>query len=148
MHAEMSFLIDSSIVIAAEPFNGQLESLQPQVSTILRIAAEHGHRVCVHPATRDDLNETIGPVHRKQNMAAFAEYPSLTELEVPQKVLAVFPAPRSPNDDRDLRILAALEAGAMHFLVTNDEKLRKRAVRLDHEPKVLRAGEAAVQLAT
>lgn len=148
MHAEMSFLIDSNIVIAAEPFNGQLESLQPQVSTFLRIAAEHGHRVYVHPATRDDLNETIDPVHRKQNMAAFAKYPSLTELEVPQKVLAVFPVPRSPNDDRDARILAALAAGAVHFLVTNDEKLRKRAVRLGHEPKVLRADEAAVQLAT
>jgi len=148
MQAEMSFLIDSNVVIAAEPFNGQLEELQPVVSAFMRTAAEHGHKVFVHPATLDDLKETVDPTHRMQNVAAFAKYPVLNEVDVPQHVLEVFPSPRSPNDERDSRILAALDVGAVHFLVTNDGKLRKRAIRLGHEPKVLRPPEAAAQLET
>lgn len=147
MQAEMSFLIDSNVVIAAEPFNGQLEELQPVIGTIMRIAAENGHKVVVHPATRDDLKETVDSAHRKQNLAAFGKYPVLDEVPVPQHVLDVFPSPLSPNDERDARILASLDAGAVHFLITNDRKLRKRAIRLGHEPAVLRPFEAAEQLA-
>ncbi|WP_083428693.1 hypothetical protein [Microbacterium sp. AR7-10] len=148
MQTQMSFLIDSNVVITAEPFNGRLEELQPVVSTFLRIAGEHGHKVYVHPATLDDFKETSDSVHREQNIAAYAKYPALHEVAVPQHVLDVFPAPRSPNDDRDSRILAALDIGAVHFLVTNDSKLRKRAARLGHESRVLRPDDAAAQLET
>jgi GNAT superfamily N-acetyltransferase len=143
----MTFLIDSNVVIAAEPFKGQLEELQPDVSAFMRIASQHGHTFMVHPATLDDLRETTDPVHRKQNVAAFRKYPVLDEVDVPQRVLDVFPSPMSSNDHRDARILAALDAGAVHFLVTNDRRLRRRAIRLGHEPNVLLPTEAAEQLA-
>lgn len=147
MKAEMAFLIDSNVVIAAEPFNGQLEELQPDVSAFMRMASAHGHKVFVHPATLDDLKETNDPVHRKQNVAAVGKYAMLDEVEVPQRVLDVFPTPCSPNHLRDARILAALDVGAVHFLITNDRKLRKRAIKLGHEPSVLGPREAAEQLA-
>ena len=80
MQTAMTFLIDSNVVIAAEPFNGRLEELQPDFSAFIRMAAQHGHRVFVHPATLDDLKETSDPVHRKQNIAAFDKYPVLDEV--------------------------------------------------------------------
>lgn len=147
MQTEMAFLIDSNVVIAAEPFSGQLENLQPVVSAFMRIAAEHGHKIYVHPATLDDLRETRDPSHRAQNIAAYAKYPPLSETSMPAEVRAVFPESIKPNDERDARILAALHVGAVHFLVTNDSKLRNRAVRLGHELRVLRPGEAAAQMA-
>ncbi|TFC79413.1 hypothetical protein E3O45_03810 [Cryobacterium sp. TMS1-20-1] len=147
MQTEMSFLIDSNVVIAAEPFNGKLEDLQPVVSSFMRIASEHGHKVYVHPAVLDDLRETSDETHRAQNIAAYTKYPSLTELPVPPEVWDVFPDFPNPNDKRDARILTALHKGAVHFLVTNDRKLRSRAIRLGHELTVLRPGEAAGQLA-
>ncbi|MCS5732495.1 PIN domain-containing protein [Herbiconiux daphne] len=147
MQAEMSFLIDSNIVISAEPFNGQLEDQQPAVSKLLRIAAENGHRVYVHPATLDDLQQTTSAAHRAQNVAAFSKYPALSEMPVPDEVWAVFPASPNPHDQRDARILTALHSGAVHFFITSDERLRKRAIRLGHELRTLRPGEAAVQLA-
>jgi len=147
MQAEMTFLIDSNVVIAAEPFNGRLEELQPDVSAFMRAASQHGHKVLVHPATLDDLRETSDPTRRAQNIAAFGKYAVLDEVDVPQRVRAVFPTPCLPNDERDSRILAALDAGAVHFLITNDRKLRKRAIRLGHEPHVLGPREAAEQLA-
>ncbi|MDR7110895.1 GNAT superfamily N-acetyltransferase [Microbacterium trichothecenolyticum] len=121
---------------------------QPDVSNFMRQASAHGHKIVVHPATLDDLKETSDPLHRKQNVAAFGKYATLDELDIPQHVLDVFPNPCSQNDMRDARILSALDAGAVHFLVTNDRKLRKRAIRLGHEPSVLLPVEAAVQLAT
>lgn len=147
MQAEMTFLVDSNVVIAAEPFNGQLEELQHDVGAFLRTAALHGHRVFVHPATLDDLQETRDPRHRTQNVAAYAKYAALDEVEAAQHVIDVFPQPCSKNDQRDARILSALDAGAVHFLVTEDRKLRKRAGRLGHGDKVLTAREAAEQLA-
>lgn len=146
MHAEMAFLVDSNVIIAAEPFNGRIEQLQPAVSALMRIAGEHNHKIYVHPATMDDLLETSDEAHRNQNVAAFAKYPVLHEVPVPPEVWAVFPPSPNLNDSRDARILAALHAGAVHFLVTNDSKLHKRAARLGHELKVLRPGEAAAQL--
>jgi hypothetical protein len=147
MQTAMTFLIDSNVVIAAEPFAGDLEVLQPDVSAFMRTAAQHGHKVFVHPATLDDLKETSDIAHRNQNIAAFGKYPVLDEVELTRRVLEVFPDPCSPNDLRDARILGALDAGAVHFLVTNDRKLRKRAIRLGHENKVLGPREAAEQLA-
>jgi hypothetical protein len=147
MQTEMAFLIDSNVVIAAEPFNGQIEDLQPVVSAFMRIAGEHGHKIYVHPATLDDFGETRDGSHRTQNIAAYSKYPALSETAVPAEVWAVFPNPPKPNDQRDARILTALHVGAVHFLVTNDSKLRNRAVRLGHELRVLRPGEAAAQMA-
>jgi len=147
VHTPLSFLIDSNVVIAAEPFAGRLEELQPVISSFLRLAAQHGHRVYVHPATLDDLKETQDATHRTQNVAAYGKYPSLEEIDVPAHVSSVFPSPRCSNDDRDARILTALDAGAVHFLVTSDRKLRKRAIQLGHDFRVLGPGEAAQQLA-
>lgn len=147
MQTAMTFLVDSNVVIAAEPFNGQLEELQPDVSAFMRIASEHGHKVFVHPATLDDLRQTADARHRMQNVAAYKKYPALDEGSVPQRVLDVFPASPSGNDVRDARILAALDSGAVHFLVTNDRKLQKRANRLGRGEAVLQPREAAEQLA-
>lgn len=147
MQTAMSFLIDSNVVIAAEPFSGRLEENHSVVSKFLRIAGEHGHAVFVHPATRDDLTETRDDAHRKQNLAAYEKYPALSDLPASPEVLAEFPQPMGLNDQRDARILGALKAGAVHFLVTNDTRLRKRAIRLGLGLKVLTPGEAATQLA-
>lgn len=147
MQREMTFLIDTNLVIAAEPFNGRLEETQPAVSAFLRLAAQNGHHIFVHPATKEDLAETRDSQQRAQNLAAYDKYSPLSEIAVPAAVEAVFPADPGRNDRCDARILAALHAEAVHFLVTDDAKLRRRAARLGLEHRVLRSGEAAAQLA-
>ena len=144
MQTQMSFLIDSNVVITAEPFNGRLEELQPVVSTFLRIAGEHGHKVYVHPATLDDFKETSDSVHREQNIAAYAKYPALHEVAVPQHVLDVFPAPRSPNDRRarrattNVKNLALLDvygrvSRLLNELATDQDGARVVAEKLTHQ---------------
>lgn len=109
MQTAMSFLIDSNVVIAAEPFSGRLEENHAVVSKFLRIAGEHGHAVFVHPATRDDLTETRDDAHRKQNLAAYEKYPALSDLPASPEVLAEFPQPMGLNDQRDARILGRVD---------------------------------------
>ena len=137
MQTKMSFLIDTNVVIAAEPYAGELEPLQSAVSTFLRIAGQHGHDVLVHPATLDDLRETANATHRAQNIAAYAKYAAIEEIPIPDEVRDVFPAGAGPNDQRDARILTALHVGAVDFLVTNDSKLRRRAIAIGHEAREL-----------
>lgn len=146
MQTEMSFLIDTNVIITAEPFSGEIEPRQRDVSTFLRLTSRHGHKVYVHPASYDDLSQTTDPVHRSQNLAAYQKYVPLAEVAVPAEVSALFPENPKANDLRDSRILAALHAGAVDFLVTNDERLLRRAKALGREPNVLRVSEAASQL--
>lgn len=146
MHTEATFLIDTNVLIAAEPFKGELEKSQQDVSEFLRIARANGHRIVVHPATRNDLEKTRDSKHRKQNLAAFDKYECLPELNLTPEVLEKFPTSTKSNDKCDARILNALHLDAVDFLVTSDEKLRRRAVQLGHEPRVLRPHEATRQL--
>ncbi len=146
MQRAMSFLIDTNVIIAAEPFAGGLERVQPHVSRFLSHATKHGHTVWVHPASSDDLSQTRDPAHRRQNLAAFRKYAALEETQVPDEVWDCYPLNLNDNDQRDARILSALHIGAVDFLVTNDRKLRSRAIQLGHEPRVLRPDEAAHRL--
>ncbi|PPF33359.1 GNAT family N-acetyltransferase [Pseudoclavibacter sp. AY1H1] len=148
MQFETSFLIDTNVLIAAEPFAGQLEELSSDVSSFLQLARRYKHRVLLHPATLEDLGETRDAAHRAQNEAAFRKYDHVADTGMSPEVLDVFPDSPSRNDLRDARILSALHVDTVDFLVTNDEKLRKRAIRLGHDPRVLRPYEAARQLET
>lgn len=148
MQLGMTFLIDTNVVIAVEPFDGHLEPGHAEVASFMRLAHENGHRIVVHPATRDDLSRTADPTHRGQNLAAYSKYAQIKELPVPAEVAAHFAGTQSANDREDARILAALFLGAVDFLVTGDERLRKRAIKVGLEPKVLRPSEAAAQLST
>jgi len=148
MQLGMTFLIDTNVVIAAEPFQGRIEPGQADVASLMRLASENGHRVVVHPASLDDLRRTSDSAHRAQNVAAYSKYAPIKDLPVPEEVALLFPNRQSPNDREDARILTALFLGAVDFLVTADERLRRRAIKAGLEPKVLRPSEAAAQLAT
>lgn len=145
MQNSMTFLIDTNVLIAAEPYDGKLESQRAAINRFIQLANRH-HKIVVHPATQDDLKRTRDPKHRQQNLAAYGKYNTIAEIKVDDAVRNQFPDNPDENDECDARILAALHAGAVSFLVTSDERLRKRAIALGHEPRVLRPVEAADQL--
>lgn len=148
MQRPLSFLIDTNVLIAAEPFAGSLERQQADVATFLRLAATNKHAVLVHPASVDDLNRARNTAERSQKLAAYEKYARVGELPVPLEVAAVFPGSMRGNDERDARILAAFHAGAADFFVTDDQRLIRRARALGHEGSVMTAVEAAILLGT
>lgn len=148
MQRPLSFLIDTNVLIAAEPYGGDLELQQHAVATFLRRAATNKHAVLVHPASVDDLSRARNASERAQKLAAYTKYARVGELPVPPDVTAVFPSELNGNDERDARILAAFHAGAADFFVTDDQRLIRRARTLGHEGVVMTAVEAAILLGT
>jgi L-amino acid N-acyltransferase YncA len=126
----LRILIDTNVYIALEPFAGQMEKgLQP-AARLLRLAAEQGHKLFVHPAVVDDLKQGTDPKRTAQRLAELSKFMMLDEGPIPSSLTkAVGASPESSNDHRDLRLLAALANRAVTYLVTEDGRLRKRAQR-------------------
>lgn len=127
MPSRLRILIDTNVLIPAEPFASEVD---PSVAALISFAHHHGHEIVVHPANRDDLVRTRNSGERGQKLAALAKYPLLTEPPISPKLeLAAGASPLGSNDYRDLRLLAAVEAGAATYLVTEDRRLHRRAAR-------------------
>lgn len=144
----LRLLLDSNVVIAVEPYAGVLERDMPVGARLLRLANEQGHLLCVAPATRDELLEGRDVARRRQRLAELEKFHILEEAPVDSDLAAR--AGRSQpgtNDERDLRILAALHAGAATHLVTNDARLQRRAARAGLGDTVLTLNDAVAMLA-
>lgn len=79
------------------------------------------------------------------------KYPMLGGIAPPQGLLDALretapPPGRSSNDDNDLEMISALWVGAVDFLVTDDDRLRRRAARAGLEERVFTIAEAAAFL--
>lgn len=146
MQDPMTFLIDTNVLITAEPFDGNIEIQRSDVNRFLRLCSTHSHIIKVHPATKEDLNRTADPRHREQNLLAYEKYSQIEEVEVPDEIWALYTETPNENDRCDARILASLYKGTVDFLITSDRKLRKNATRLGLEDQTLNPSEAADQL--
>lgn len=143
----LRLLIDSNFFITLEPYAGKLEPNQPTAAEVVRLVAEQGHKLFVHPATRDDLLEARDRALRDQRLAELAKFPVLSEGKIPAALTDVIGIPdRASNDYRDLRILAALHQNAVAYLITNDAGLRRRAVRAGLGERVLNIHDAVEML--
>lgn len=143
----LRFLIDTNVVIALEPFDGGMEAGLSAAARLVRLANEQGHRILVHPATRDDLREGKDPSRRAQRLAELAKFTMLDEGPVPAALVAAAgPSEPGSNDHRDLRLLAALYNKAATYLISDDAELRKRASRAQLGDLVLTLNEAGALL--
>lgn len=146
--SRLRLLLDSNVVIAVEPYSGALEPGMRSGAQLLRLANEQGHLLCVASATRDDLLEAKDATQRTQRLAELEKFHLLEEVPVPAVLVElVGSSVEGTNDHRDLRIIAALFAGAATHLVTDDYKLRKRAERAGLAERVMSLEDAAALLA-
>jgi rRNA-processing protein FCF1 len=141
------FLLDTNAFIALEPFAGQMESGMGPAAAFMRLAMKQGNRVFVHPASRDELVEGKNPDRVRQRLAELAKFETLAEAPVSAQLRAeIGPVVAGSNNDRDLRILAALNANAVNLLVSDDDGLRRRARRIGIGDRVLTLDDAAAML--
>lgn len=144
----LKFLLDSNIFIALEPYSGELEDQFAQGARFHRLVNELGHLLCVAPATRDDLLRGKDADRRQQRVAELGKFHLLEEVPISQDLAARAGASEpGTNDARDLRLLAAVDAGAVTYLVTNDVRLRRRAGRARLADSVLSLSDAIAMLA-
>ncbi|UCZ59685.1 hypothetical protein [Mycolicibacterium phocaicum] len=141
------FLLDTNAFIALEPYAGQIEPGMGPAATFMRLAMKQGNRVFVHPATRDELVEGKNPDRVRQRLAELAKFQMLDESPISAQLRnQIGPVIPDSNNDRDLRILAALNANAANFLVSDDAGLHRRARRADIGDRVLTLNDAVAML--
>lgn len=139
----LRLLLDSNVVVAAEPYAGALEPNMSTAADLVRLAGELGHVLCVAPATHDDVLEGADLRRRRQRLEELKKFSQLHEAPISASLAnRAGASEEGTNDHRDLRLLAELDADAVHYLVTEDKALYKRGRRAGLADRVLTLAQA------
>ena len=120
MPIRLRFLLDTNVLI---PLQDSMVVLQPALTDFVRLCNAHGHQLLYHPASVEDIQRDTNVERRNRTLARLPQYTLLQEGgPCPWNGAAI-----SVNDACDNRILWALEQNAAHALVTEDQKLVRKA---------------------
>jgi hypothetical protein len=120
-------LIDTNVVIGLE----DAQPVQASLAELVRLSGEHGVGVFVDGANYDDVARDKDETRRKVTLSKLAKFQQLRGIPLPadSDLIAKFGAINNENDWSDVRFLAALEAKAIDFVVSQDIGLHRRADR-------------------
>ena len=141
----MKFLIDTNIYIPLEPAGfDDLEAAAPEVTKFFRLVSGAEHQIYVHQEMRLDFKRDANEDRRKLREILFNKYPCLPNPpSISPKLEAILcRAETGSNDWVDNNLLAALEADAVDYVVSEDRGLHKKAARLGLQNRVATAIEA------
>lgn len=133
----MNILLDTNIIIPLEDTNRVLDS---SFAELRKLSTEQQHCLYIHPMQFDDINRDKNQERREIVLSRLRQY---SQIENPP-VLSVKECAElglhqaNENDKVDNNVLFALYRGAIHLLVTNDEGIHKKALRIGIQDKVYR----------
>jgi ribosomal protein S18 acetylase RimI-like enzyme len=116
----LRFLLDTNILI---PLQDSMLALQPSLTNFVRLCNAHGHQLLYHSASVDDIQRDANVERRERTLARLMQY---TQLQG-RPACPWNTQETSVNDACDNEILYALEQGAAHALVTEDQKIHRKA---------------------
>ena len=133
-------LIDTNVVIGLE----DAQPVQASLAELVRLSSEHAVGLFVDGANYDDVARDRDSARREVTLSKLAKFQKLRGVPVPDdaKLVVRFGTINSENDRSDVRLLVALEAKAIDFLVTQDIGLHRRAERAGLGASVLTVEEA------
>lgn len=134
----MKFLNDTNILIPLEPTRPEdLHQNTPAVASLARLINETGHQLYRHPASSADISRDADLSRRQLREQLVEKYPPIPDPPSSSKVDRVLGAPmRDSNDWVDHQLLAALDANAVDYLITEDIGIAKKARLLGLEQRV------------
>lgn len=136
----MNVLLDTNIIIPLEDTSRELDS---SFAELRKLSAEQHHCLYIHPMQFDDINRDKNQERRKIVLSRLKQYsqienpPILSDQECNELGLLQ----SNDNDKVDNHVLFALYRGAVHLLVTNDEGIHKKALRIGLQDKVYRVNQ-------
>lgn len=145
------FLLDANELIPLEPTSpADLEAGTRIAADIVRRANELGFQLLVHPETIRELRKDPDPKRRHARQTLLAKYQILSD---PPGIEAVEPilgrVELRSNDWFDHLLLAAVRENAVHHLITDDERMHRKARQLGiAEDHILTASDARAFLET
>lgn len=145
--ADLKIIIDSNVLIAVEDHDEIGTAYTAKAAELVQLVSRAHASLLIVSGTRDDVLRAEDS-RRLKRLAQIAKYHILERpaIRPDLAVSAGFPFSRSPNDESDLEILAALDVGAADWLVTDDIKLRRRAARAGYADSVFSLQEAVETL--
>lgn len=141
----MRILLDTNIFI---PLEDSSIDISDKLAELSRLASGK-HSLLIHPATSEDIKRDKNEERKNKILARLAKYTALEsppEFD-PETEISLFGTPKKPNDTVDNKILYALHNNCVHWLVTEDEGIHKKARKLGDEERVLNV-EQAIQALT
>jgi ribosomal protein S18 acetylase RimI-like enzyme len=145
MVAAMDFLIDTNIVIPAEPTSArEAEAATPIVAEFMRIVRTKGDRVLLHPDAFLEIRGDRDPVRRDLRLDLANKYPRLeSPPDLSEDLAGIIGRPnRGSHNAVDARLLEAVRSGRADILVTDDAGLRRWARLADLGDRVLTSSDA------
>lgn len=139
----MRILVDTNILIPLE----DPDRFSDQLATLNRLVSGK-HELLYHPGSCEDLEQDKDETRRAMMLRRLRKYnilehpPVLTEVDERN----LFGSPRKRNDQVDNLILYALHRKCVHWLITEDQGLHKKARHINESERVLRVEHAIVAL--
>jgi GNAT superfamily N-acetyltransferase len=140
----MRLLLDTNVLIPLEPGADDFGPLVPVAAELHQLLTRGGHQPLLHPAHRADLQRDPDDARRARTTALAAKYELLDHAPAPtaDMVAAIGSPTPGSNDWVDDQLLAALEADAVDYLVTQDIEIAKKARKLGLGERVATVAEA------
>ncbi len=146
MGTTLKFLVDSGLLLPPDPAAPDREADRAvALAEAARLAAEYHHRLYIHPAARQEMLAEKLPGRSELHRSLLRPYSVLSlPPDVPAQFDSVFGTPPSGTREwMNIRLVAALAADAVDFLISADRDLRRKAKRLGLEERVVLTAEAA-----
>jgi len=133
----MNVLIDTNILI---PLEDTARTLDPSLAEMRRMSEKNGHTLYIHPGQAEDIRRDKDEQRREivlSRLQLYQTIPSPPPLSSEQ--LQQYGWRQAGDNDRiDNLLLHALCRGAVHFLVTNDKDIHKKARQAQVQEQVHR----------
>ena len=126
----LKLLFDTNVFYACVDISpGRQHPDAAQATRLMELVNNHGCEAWLTVATRRDIDRARSPELRHASHLRMRQWKTLEPLTVERGLIdqAGYQTPMSDNDAVDANMLAALDAAAVDFLITQDRALRQHA---------------------
>ena len=134
-------LIDTNIIIYRE----DLEKVPDDVQELLRILNETNHKVVTHPLSLEEINKDKNTERKEIVLSKLKTYPIIESPPQPEEdndFMSFVRRTRNTHDMVDDHLLYCVYKNAVDFLITEDEKIHKKAVKTGISDRIFHVSEA------
>jgi rRNA-processing protein FCF1 len=140
----MRILIDTNIIIPLEDIGVNFDEKLAELSRL----ASGKHELLIHPASYEDIERDKNEARRNAMLGRLKKYNQLID---PPKLEAetearLFGNPVKPNDNVDNRILYAVNKDCVHWLISEDDGIHKKARNIDLAERVFQVEQVIAAL--